>query len=196
MHTTIKLFLLGLALSPAALANPDYFPLKVGDSWNYRITSAGKTSNFTIKVVKQTGDQFQVETTSTQVIDDWYSKSAGWVQIHKTAYPKSKMTADMKPPRKLLKNPLMAGEKWDWKGTGMMGVSMEEHNKVVGAALVKVPAGEFGAMRLDTACTQGGAKVSKVYYYAPNVGMVKSETESSGVKSTCELMDWSFKGRK
>lgn len=96
-------------------------------------------------MVKQQGERILVETTSTQVIQDWYSHPSGWVLIHQTIYPASKLKSDLKPPRKLLKNPLVPGEKWDYKGTGMMGVSLEEHNLVGPAREVKVAAGTFQA---------------------------------------------------
>ncbi|MFN8610822.1 MAG: hypothetical protein U0931_24990 [Vulcanimicrobiota bacterium] len=187
---------LGLCLWAAPVqAAPDFFPLRVGDWWKYKVQSGGKTTDFTIKVVKQQGDRVLVETTSSQVIQDWYSHPAGWVLQHQTIYPASKLKADLKPARKLLKNPLVPGEKWDYKGTGMMGVSLEEHNRVGPAREVKVAAGTFQAVHLDTQVTQAGAKVVKSYDYADGIGLVRSHTESGGVKSDCELVDYSFKKR-
>lgn len=190
----MKRSILALLLCAApAYATPDFFPLRVGDWWKYRVQSGSKTSDFTIKVVKQQGDRILVETKSTQVIQDWYSHPGGWVLLHQTLYPASNLKADLKPPRKLLKNPLVPGEKWDYKGTGMMGVSLEEHNQVGAAREVKVAAGTFQAVHLDTKVTQGGAKVLKSYDYADGIGLVRSHTETGGVKSDCELIDYSFK---
>ncbi len=62
----------------------DYFPLRVGDTWQYRSTTAdGKQSEFSIKVLneeKENGNTlYLVETVSTfQPIHDWYSKPSGW----------------------------------------------------------------------------------------------------------------------
>src|SRR3989440_59057 len=93
---------------------PDYFPLRVGDWWNYRSTTAdGKQSEFTIKVLsdeKQPDgtNRYLVETLTTfQPIHDWYSKPSGWVLMHRIAYPKNEaLKADYQPVKQYLKNPL------------------------------------------------------------------------------------------
>src|SRR6266516_3104399 len=73
----------------------DYFPLRVGDTWKYRSTTAdGKQSEFSIKVLneeKENGNTlYLVETVSTfQPIHDWYSKPSGWVLMHRQEYVKA-----------------------------------------------------------------------------------------------------------
>lgn len=180
---------------------PDYFPLRVGDWWKYRSTTAdNKQSEFTIKVL---GDEkqpdgttrYHVETLTTfQSIHDWYSKPAGWVLMHRIAYPKNEaLKAEYQPVKQYLKNPLGAGATWDWKGKGMMGVDIEESSRVVGPEMVEVPAGKFQAMKVETKVIQGGMPVQKTYWFANWIGMVKSMTDSGSVKSTTELVDYSFK---
>jgi len=39
-----------------------------------------------------------------------------------------------------------------------------------------------------TKVVQGGAPVTKTYWYAPGVGLVKSMTDTGSVKSTTELI--------
>ncbi|MDX6502486.1 MAG: hypothetical protein QOG23_5750 [Blastocatellia bacterium] len=181
---------------------PDYFPLRVGDSWKYRSTTAdGKQSEFTIKVLsdeKQSDmtNRYLVETLTTfQPIHDWYSKpNNGWVLMHRIAYPKNEaLKADYQPIKQYLKNPLSVGSAWEWKGTGMMGVEIEESSRVTGSELVEVPAGKFQAMKVETKVIQGGTPVTKTYWFANWVGMVKSMTDTGSVKSTTELLDYSFK---
>jgi hypothetical protein len=180
---------------------PDYFPLRVGDSWKYRSTTAdGKQSEFTIKVLSDekqsdTTSRYLVETLTTfQPIHDWYSKPNGWVLMHRIAYPKNEaLKADYQPVKQYLKNPLSVGSAWEWKGTGMMGVEIEESSRVTGSELVEVPAGKFQAMKVETKVIQGGTPVTKTYWFANWVGMVKSMTDTGSVKSTTELLDYSFK---
>jgi len=180
---------------------PDYFPLRVGDWWKYRSTTAdGKQSEFTIKVLsdEKQGDGttfYLVETLTTfQPIHDWYSKPGGQVLMHRIAYPKNEaLKADYQPVKLYLKNPLSAGASWEWKGKGMMGVEIEESSRVTGAEAVEVPAGKFQAMRVETKVIQGGTPVSKTYWFANWVGLVKSMTDTGSVKSTTELLDYSFK---
>ncbi|HXE73706.1 MAG TPA: hypothetical protein VNO81_13675 [Candidatus Nitrosotenuis sp.] len=203
MRRILAGFILALCLSAGTLAAPtpppDYFPLAEGYWWKYRsTTSDNKTSEFTVKVLKwdrQSG-LYQVETTTSwQTIHDWYSKPQGWVLMHRQAYPKNNMESNFDPVRQWLQNPLARGATWSWKGTGMMGVDIEETSTVSGPETVEVPAGKFSAMRVDTQMKQGGQEVKKTYWYANWVGMVKSMTESGNVKSTTVLLDYSFKDK-
>ena len=175
----------------------DYFPLNVGDSWKYRSTTAdGKQSDFTMKVLneaKENGNTlYLVETVSTfQPIHDWYSKPSGWVLMHRQEYVKAGQKAEYQPTKQFLKNPLTSGDSWTWKGKGMMGLEIDESNEVSGPETVTVPAGKFEAMKVVTKVVQGGAPVTKTYWYAPGVGMVKSMTDTGAVKSTTELLEHS-----
>jgi hypothetical protein len=177
-------------------ASNDYFPLRVGDSWKYRSTTAdGKQSEFTIKVLseeKEAGNTlYLVETVSTfQPIHDWYSKPAGWVLMHRQEYVKAGTRAEYQPTKQFLKNPLTSGDSWQWKGKGMMGLEIDESNEVTGPETVSVPAGKFEAMKVMTKVVQGGAPVMKTYWYAPAVGLVKSMTDTGAVKSTTELLEY------
>jgi hypothetical protein len=180
---------------------PDYFPLKLGDWWKYKSTTAeGKTSEFTVKVLRQEkqtdgSTQTLVETlTSFQTINDWYSKPPGWLLLHRQAFPSNpNLKAEFQPIRRYLKNPLIPGDTWDWQGQGMMGVAIQENSKVIGAEEVMVPAGKFRAMKVITQLTQGGTPVTKTYWYANFVGLVKGMTDTGAVRSTSVLMDYSFK---
>ena len=179
---------------------PDYYPLRVGDWWKYQSTTAdGKQSEFTMTVLadeKQAdGAVFhKVEIKSTIPIHEWYSKPSGWVLWHREFYTSNEsMKVAFEPVRQYLKNPLTTGATWSWKGKGMMGVDIDESNQVIGSEAVEVPAGKFQAMKVETKVTQGGQLVTKTYWYANWVGLVKSMTESGPVKSTTVLVDYSFK---
>ena len=178
----------------SSTGSKDYFPLSVGDSWKYRSTTAdGKQSEFTVKVLneeKENGNTlYLVETVSTyQPIHDWYSKPSGWVLMHRQEYVKTGNKAEYQPTKQFLKNPLTSGDSWTWKGKGMMGLEIDESNEVSGPETVSVAAGKFEAMKVMTKVVQGGAPVTKTYWYAPGVGLVKSMTDTGSVKSTTELI--------
>lgn len=180
---------------------PDYYPLRVGDWWKYQSTTGeGKQSEFTMKVLadeKQADGTVlhQVEIMSTTPIHEWYSKPNGWVLWHREAYPKNDMKVTFEPARQFLKNPPTTGATWQWKGKGMMSVDIDESNQVVSSEAVEVPAGKFQAMKVETKVTQGGQLVTKTYWYANWVGLVKSMAETSAYKSTTVLTDYSFKKR-
>lgn len=183
--------------SGGANSSRDYFPLPVGAKWKYRSTTGeGKQSEFTINVLKEESEGGNtlslVETVSTfQPIHDWYSKPSGWVVMHREEYVKAGTKADFQPPRQLLKNPLTNGDTWSWKGKGMMGLDVDESSQASGPETVSVPAGTFEAMKVTSKVVQGGASVSKTYWYAPGVGLVKSITDTGAVKSSTELLEYS-----
>jgi len=193
-----------LAKHKIAPPPPDYFPLRVNDWWKYRWTSGQKSDEYTMKVVKteETANHeilYVMESkTSTQAFEDWYSKPRGWVEIHKTLYEKNNMSADFTPVKMYLENPLSVDppSTWEWKGTGMMGVPIEEKNKVTGVETVMVPAGKFSAVRVETDVNQGGTEVKKIEWFANWIGLVKSQTSTNGIDSTMELVDYSFKPKK
>src|SRR5947199_5810695 len=134
----------------------DYFPLRVGDTWKYRSTTAdGKQSEFSIKVLSEEKEKgstlYLVETVSTfQPIHDWYSKPGGWVLLQREEYVKTGSKAEFQPARQLLKNPLTSGDSWHWHGKGMMGLEIDESNQVSGPETVSVAAGKFDAMKVVT----------------------------------------------
>jgi hypothetical protein len=208
----LTVLLAGAAPAPAIAAGakvrknprpppPDYYPLAVGHWWKYRSTTAtGAVSEFTVKVLEKEPTEpprYKVETRSNMPIHEVLSKEKGWVLVHTLAYPASGMHVEYGEPYRRLRNPLIAGETWRWQGRGMMGVSIDDSSRVAGAETVVVPAGEFrGAMKVESTVLQGGATVSKTYWWAPGVGMVKSATLSGGVLSSTELLDYSFKPRR
>jgi hypothetical protein len=173
---------------------PDYFPLRVNDWWSYRSTTAdGKTSEFTMKVLDEAQGVYHVQIESAWPIEEWYSKPTGWVVWHKESYPKSNQTVTFEPARQYLKNPLAANATWSWEGKGNLGVAITESSSVAGSEAVTVPAGKFTAMKVVTKVVQGGTPVTKTYWYANWVGLVKSMTDTGSVQSTSELVDYSFK---
>ena len=178
---------------------PDYFPMRWKYFWSYQTTTAdGKKTTFSMKDVhddKQADGaiwhQLQIETSPTQKFSDWYSKADGRVLDNHIEYSSS-MTADFVPPKQTLKHPLENGDSWQWAGTGMMKTPSTENYTVSGPEEVIVPAGKFKAMKVVSEVNSMGAKATKIYWYGPNVGLVKSTTESGPVKSTTELVSYDF----
>jgi len=207
--TLLLLAALALTISPQIQAAqpivrkpppPDYFPMRWKYLWKYKTkTAEGKETAFSIYNIhddKQSDGaiwhELQTETSPTMKFDDWYSKSDGQVMDHHTEYEANCLKADYLPPRVILKHPLTDTLSWQWAGKGMMGVDMVENYNVSGPEEIVVPAGKFKAMKVVCEVTQNGAKANKTYWYGPNIGLVKSITESGPVKSTTELVSYDF----
>jgi len=185
---------------------PDYFPLKVGYWWKYKTVEKGY--EFTLKVtgvekVKNI-DCYKIETWTKMGDEEklsfveYYTKDKDFVLVHKLLYPANNMTVEYETARKYLMNPSKAGDKWDWKGKGMMDVDMEEVYVTEKTDTVKVPAFPKGiaTIYVGVMVKQGGAEVKKIYWYANGIGLVKSFTDSGTFQSTAELIQYNLKETK
>lgn len=175
----------------------DYFPLRVSDSWSYRNTSGN--GGYTLKVLTeepQPGGSkwYVVELLSGVKIQTLYSKAGGWVLMHAERYPEHEgLEAKYEPPRQYLPNPLVVGAKWDWTGKDYTQTERKENTRVAGFETLTVPAGKFRAVKVVSQITGGGTPMTKRYWYAEGVGLVKSTTEAGQINYGSELVDYSFK---
>ncbi len=197
-------FLATWVLGPAASGKkphaektaPDYFPLRVGDSWTYRNSEEG---GYTLKVLSeepQAGSppHYVVELLSGVKILRVFSKGEGWVLFHSENYTEHEgLEASYDPPKQYLPNPLVVGQKWEWSGKDPTQVEYRERSRVDAAEQVTVPAGKFRAMKVVTEVTGGSAAKTVTNWYAEGVGLVKSTTDGGQIKYGSELTDYSFK---
>jgi len=174
----------------------DYFPLRVGDSWTYRNTEEG---GYTWKVLSEEPQEggpvrYVVEVRSGVVIQNVFSKAGGWVLFHAESYPEHEgLKATYEPPKQYLPSPLVAGQKWEWSGKDPAQVERHEAYRVVGLENITVPAGKFRAMKVISEISSGATPMTKTYWYADGVGLVKTTTEGGQIKYGSELTDYSFK---
>lgn len=175
----------------------DYFPMRIGDSWKYRSTVSD--SEYTVKVLsaeKQADGtmRYLLEKLAGVKIHNWYSKTNGWVLMHREAYPEHEgLEIKYEPGRQYLKNPLVAGAKWNWSGKSTTLNDTQESNQVIGPEMVEVPAGKFRAMKLISKVAEGAAVKTITYWYADGVGLVKYVTKAGETEYGFDLVDYSFK---
>jgi hypothetical protein len=181
---------------PKSKPSADYFPLRVGDSWTYRNTEEG---GYTLKVLSEEPHEggtvrFIVELLSGVKVDKTYSKAKGWVLFHAQVYPEHEgLQATYDPPKQLLPNPLVVGQKWEWSGKDPTQLEHRESNRVVGVETVTVPAGKFRAMKVVSEITGASAQLTRTSWYAEGVGLVKTMNVGGQIKYGSELTDYSFK---
>jgi hypothetical protein len=193
------LFLQGAsAAKPKPKSEPvaDYFPLRVGDSWTYRNTEEG---GYTLKVLSEEPQEggtvrYVVELLSAVKIHNVYSKANGWVLFHAESYPEHEgLQATYDPPKQLLPNPLVPGQKWEWTGKDPTQVEHHESSRVVGLETITVPAGKFRAMKVVSEITGASVPLTRTSWYADGVGLVKTTNVGGQIKYGSELTDYSFK---
>lgn len=201
---TLALALLAVVLvSAKPKPPPDYFPLRVNDWWKYRSTQAsGAISEFTLAVISEDkrADGLLRRTVELSnpnpLIRDRYVKPTGSVLLVDEEYLGSGGRASFDPPRPILQYPLRPGASWQWSGTGRGGIRIEEASEVFPSERVETPAGRFDAVKVVVRIAQGGAQATKTSWYAAGIGLVRQATDSGGVASTTDLIDYSFKRRK
>lgn len=177
---------------------PDYFPLAQGFWWQYKMVEQG--GEFTVKVTgtEKIGDVscFKVDTSGKDnklFFTEYYSKTAGKVMWHREVFASNNMTVNFDPVRILIHNPLVKNDSWSWKGKGMMDVEIEDKAVVEKFEDVTVPAGKFSCAVIQMTNIQGGAETKKTYWYAPNVGMVKSLMKTTAGDKNLVLVKYSLK---
>lgn len=187
---------LGAAAQKPKPAAADYFPLRVGDSWTYR--GVDGDTEYSIKVISEEKQadgtlRYLVEKLAGAKIQTLFSKTSDWVLMHSERYPDHEgLRAKYEPARQYLQNPLVAGSKWEWNGKDYTQTEVRESNKVVGFENITVPAGKFRAMKVVSEIT-GAGRMTKTYWYADGVGLVKTTTDGGQIKYGSELKDYSFK---
>ena len=193
----IFLLTLGAAAQKSPAPSPDYFPLRVGDSWTYRNTGGGAPFSFKVLGEEKQPDgtiRYEVEKLAGAKVLTVYSKAGGWVYMHLERYPEHEgLEMKYEPARQYLKNPLVAGSQWGWTGKDYTNTELEEDSQVTGPEEVTVPAGKFQAMKVVTKVAGATAPLTRTNWYADGVGLVKSTSEAGQIKYGWELIDYSFK---
>src|SRR6266404_6124216 len=204
VRTLAAITLAALVLASGAAArkpkptkpDADYFPLRVGDSWTYRNSESG---GYTLKVLSEEPQEgatvrYVVELRSEVIIQNVFSKVAGWVFHHAESYPEHEgLKAIYDPPKQYLPNPPVAGQKWEWTGKDPTQTERHEKNRVVRFENITVPAGKFRAMKVMSEVSGASIPMIKTNWYADGVGLVKATTEGGQIKYGSELTDYSFK---
>jgi hypothetical protein len=194
-----RLFLLVALFCPAPAPGADekpaataYYPLKVGNTWQYRVGE----NRFTMKVAKMeeikvagaNGKETKVECARLEQIVN--NKVVSFEHIAVTADAVLRYTTEGKsvnPPIPFLKLPPRKGATWDFEAK--IDGQLAKGKFIEGEEVVKVPAGTYKAVSVATSddTEVNGVKVKLTYYFAEKVGLVKEVIEFAGEKAVIEL---------
>lgn len=178
-------------------ARPDFFPLRVNDSWTYQ--NIGDESQFTLKVLSEEKQKdgsiwYLMEMLAGVKVKRYFSKPDGWVLLHFEQYPEHEgLEIKYEPTKQYLQNPLVPGFKWEWNGKDYTQQEFAEKNTVADFEDVTVPAGKFRAIKLVSLVTGAASPMTRTYWYADGVGLIKTTTETKTMSYGSELVDYSFK---
>ena len=149
------------AAGPSATA---YYPLAVGNSWTYEVTSAGSSRRDTVQIVGRDGPWF---------LDDHRGRFR--------AEPDGIRDAD----RYLLRTPLTPGAKW----TAVENLVVQRFEVVSTDAQVATRAGNFDGcvvVRNEQPLERGRGKYVTEWTYAPRVGLARLLTQTISSSGTSQ----------
>jgi hypothetical protein len=176
------LLLLTAALAARA-ADPVYYPLVVGNSWEYKLQAGANTAVMTATLSK------------TEKIDDVeLFVLEGKINGNVVANEHLKATAEgvfrhrnqgmaVDPPFRLFAYP--AKEDGSWKGELKTGGMKSEFSATCGAEEVTVPAGTYKTIRVKFELPAEKSEIT--YWFAENVGFVKQVIKTPQLEATLTL---------
>jgi hypothetical protein len=196
----IRLTFMLMLLPCLALAAPTlktktsvlYYPTHVGDTLVYESNTAkgGKATELTeiVDSVEEKDGVFTVQT--VRLLND-VKRPATKMQVSDKGISRvASLNKELTTPMIMLKLPAKAGEKWENKSDGAIA---KYDLKMIGEEEVKVPAGTYKAIRVETtydfggvggaappAALAGGVKIT--HWFAPGVGLVKMVTSLGGME--------------
>jgi hypothetical protein len=167
-----------IALAPAAPVPkhlmkepPVYFCLRKGVlEYKWDIGEVGAAFPYTqhVKEIEELKDGSKIVTVEArQAVHKYNVSSRGIVEFEQNG-------TTFKSPLVLLQLPARAGD--SWTNTYTIGpTKFKEVRTFRGSERVEVPAGTFDALRVDVTETSGGLTTFRTIWYAPHVGVVRSE---------------------
>lgn len=160
------------------LADAVYFPLAVGDTWEYR-------SNYDTVIMKVTGQEivngascyvmesFVGENTAS-VQKEYYAVSHGGIEVYKRTHKGSDFFLDT--PEPMLAFPLVDGRHWTWQSSGAQGNVLLAFS-VMGKRRIPVLGREVpGILVLIRGRSADGTEVQIKRWYCRGIGMVREQT--------------------
>jgi len=164
-----------LLFAPAPEAKPVlYYPTKIGDKLVYEFTDRDKRIEFTETVLSAEKKDGVITVTISRK-DAPADQPARKVKVSETGLALlANDPKDLQTPPVLLKLPSEAGDMWKSKPENAgLGTITGCSSTFVGIEEVKVPAGQYKAIRVDSVISLSGEQFKASHWYAPGVGLVK-----------------------
>jgi hypothetical protein len=167
---------------------PDYYPLKAGAKWTYQVDSGtGQKTQVTNQLAKiETIDGKELARMETMVggnvaATEHLSSSSKGVFRHR--YNGVEVT----PALCIMKYPFKEGESWE--AEPMIGPQKLKMTIRSGKAEeLTVPAGKYKTVSVSVETYVNGVRINATSWYAPDIGVVKQDTDVGEKKIKLELV--------
>jgi hypothetical protein len=165
---------------------PDYFPLKAGTKWSYELTQGGKKTKIDSQIAKvETLDGKSLSVFETSVKGE-VAATEHLAATEAGVFRHRVNGIALSPPICILKYPLKKDDTWETETT-IANEQLKVKGKVLDNEDVTVAAGKYKAFRVEVETSAAGMRATTVFWFAPDVGVVKQTTENAGMTVTAEL---------
>lgn len=183
---TVLVVVVLAALSSRVRADgPDYYPLKVGTKWTYRVQAGGQQGQVTTHIAKiekiddQALARHETQAQGNLSATEHLSSTAKGIYRHRLN------GVEVVPPVCVLRYPVKPGDTWTSEAKiGELPIKMSSR---VGEEEVTVPLGKYKAVTLQVEGDFGGTKIHTTYWFVANIGFVKQTADIGNMQITLEL---------
>jgi hypothetical protein len=174
----------------SAAEQGNYYPLQVGNKWDYKVEAAGSSAQAVSRIVKvENIDGVSLArleaTVNGNVVANEHLRSddKGVFRYRNNGQP-------IDPPICLLRYPAKSGDKWD--GDITVGKEKGKYSCETREENVEVPAGKFKAMKVTVTLEAKMQKVTTSYWFVKDVGFVKQTVEAGDLIINMDLEKYDF----
>jgi hypothetical protein len=169
----------------AGKKGPNYFPLQVGNTWQYELTANGNKGTMVNKIARtETVNGVERAVLETSVMGKVVN-SEHLRQTEQGVFRYRNNNDELMPPLPLLKYPVKAGDKWDGEMTA--NNQKVKYTAEVGEETIQLPAGQFKTVRVAIRADIQGQQLTTTYWFAQDVGLVKQTAQLGTVNMSMEL---------
>ena len=192
---TMILFLMAWTSAPGVEPPPvekqdkqaDYYPLRVGNKWQFELEVKGKTIDAEYQVAKIEQIDGQALACIEASMDGKAAATEHLATSDKGIFRHRTDGMELTPPVCLLKYPIKEGETWTGKTKASGAGELIYKCRVGKWENVEVPAGKFKTITMNISLEQGGMTIVSDYWFAAGVGIVKQEFDMNGLKFSLKL---------
>ncbi len=178
----------------------DYFPLEKGTSWRYSFEGLNRKGTISMDVhseealdegkgtiVKWQRNLGEDEEGQSSDRELYVKKSDSSVVAYKRVHPIiGYIETNLNPPQCILKLPPREGESWEWEGK-IFGMKSTAQFKTEGKEKIALGNKSYNTVRVTEKGTLADGRASIITrWYAPGIGMVKQESQTSAKNESAE----------
>ncbi len=170
--------------------DPNFYPLKAGSKWEYKLTAGTQTITLINTIDKSEVVKEETQFVLKSVVKDKNGDKTVGTEVLSTnrqgVFRHKTNNMESVPPVCIIKYPVKPGESWE--AEHQIGPQKAKVKVAVGNFQeIQVPAGKYKAISVTLTTMDMGQNVTSTYWFANNVGYIKQTVDTPKGKVTLEL---------